>query len=549
MEPLSARLIKNSVVYPTIRVASHPGKLLMGVYDQDDNYVDDSVLNRRSGEKGAPVPRALFPAVGDSDKPEAIYLGPLYYHYGHFLLESLARAWYARHHPDIALVWAGAHNWQGYQLEPWQLELLHILDVKNPTLIVADPTRFELLHVPDIGFRYDDRFHPEHAAFLGRYEGPAQVPGHRLWLSRSKVKSNVRDLNSASTERRLSYAGWTVAFPEDLSIRQQLDHLARAEIIAGEEGSAFHTLMLLKDVRSKRVHMLRRHGPEHGALQTIGEARRLEQTFHTLSREHVIEAEGRVVSKLNPNSSEILDILGVPVPPAPAPATGTGGCEILRQFIAELEPRSLLDVGSAVPHLVVGSSAPTRVAVSRRFTFDPRSYADSEVAFYELELNQYVDHFHDERAPFDVIRIAGTQFKGVLSAFRVSKRLAHDGTTWILGSGDVAARVALAIQLADPGFTAGRAFVRSRSVHVVQRVPGEPMYEAWVANLSPAEVRSRSRCLPVARLPRRPDQKARTRATSDRVLASVHRAISLVCHCFAGPGATPHPDPSPAPRR
>ena len=35
MGSLAVRLIKNSVVYPTIRVASHPGKLLMGVYDEN----------------------------------------------------------------------------------------------------------------------------------------------------------------------------------------------------------------------------------------------------------------------------------------------------------------------------------------------------------------------------------------------------------------------------------------------------------------------------------------------------------------------------------
>ncbi len=47
MDSLSVRLIKNSVVYPTIRVASHPGKFLMSIYDEDDNYVDDTALNRR----------------------------------------------------------------------------------------------------------------------------------------------------------------------------------------------------------------------------------------------------------------------------------------------------------------------------------------------------------------------------------------------------------------------------------------------------------------------------------------------------------------------
>ena len=277
---------------------------------------------RRAGRAGpaGPVPRSA-----DSDAPEAIYAGPLYFHFGHFLLESLARAWYAHRHPDVPFVWAGAHNWQGFELRPWQSEILDILEIKNPTRIIADPARFDLLHVPDLGYRYDDRFHPEHAEFLGRYEGPAQVPGHRLWLSRSKIGSNVRDLNSEPTERRLAHAGWTIAHPETLSIREQLDHLARAEIVAGEEGSAFHALILLKDVSSKKFHILRRHGREHRNMHTIGDARRVDQTFHSLERERVLRAQGRVVSKLTPNSSEILDILDVPRPGRLRSGYGTAG--------------------------------------------------------------------------------------------------------------------------------------------------------------------------------------------------------------------------------
>ena len=113
MGSLAVRLIKNSVVYPTIRVASHPGKLLMGVYDDNDEYVEDTALNRRAGEQGEPMPRDLFPQVTDSDAPEAIYAGTLYYHFGHFLLESLARAWYANQHPDLPFVWAGQQTGRG----------------------------------------------------------------------------------------------------------------------------------------------------------------------------------------------------------------------------------------------------------------------------------------------------------------------------------------------------------------------------------------------------------------------------------------------------
>jgi Glycosyltransferase 61 len=499
---LEVRLVKNSVVYPTIRVASHPGKLLMGIYDENDEYVEDTVLERRSGEQGAPVPRDLFPVVTDSDAAEAIYAGPLYYHFGHFLLESLARAWYAQQHPDVPFVWAGAHTWQGFELTQWQLEILDILEIENPTGIIADPARFELLHVPDIGYRYDDRFHPEHAEFLGRYEGPAQLRHHRLWLSRSKTGGKVRDLNSEPTERRLAHAGWTVAYPEMLSIREQLDHLARAEIVAGEEGSAFHALILLKDVSSKKFQIIRRHGLEHPNMHTIGDARQVDQSFYSLEREWVLRAQGRVVSKLTPNSSEILDILDVRVPAAADPATVPPDEAILEQALANFEPRSFLDVGARSPHLVVGSTAAIRVAVSQSFDFDPRSYAASGIDFYELGLTRYANLYHEDRGQFDVIRVTGSEFARVMAAFRVSRRLAHEDTTWILGSGDLAARVALAIRLTHPGFAVRRLFVQRRTVYVAQRVPGEPRNEAAVGELSAEEVKRRIRWIRPAGLRR-----------------------------------------------
>ena len=516
MGSLAARLIKNSVVYPTIRVASHPGKLLMGVYDDNDEYVEDTALNRRAGEQGEPMPRDLFPQVTDSDAPEAIYAGTLYYHFGHFLLESLARAWYANQHPDLPFVWAGQHNWQGAELRPWQAEILDILGITNPTRIIADPTRFEVLHVPDLGYRYDDRFHPEHAAFLGRYEGPAQVRHRRLWLSRSKTGGKVRDLNAEPTERRLAHAGWVIAYPETLSVREQLDHLARAEVVAGEEGSAFHTLILLKDISAKKFQIIRRHGPEHRNMHTIGDARQVDQSFHSLEREWVLWAKGRVVSKLTPSSSEVLDILEVPVPAVPDPSTAPTDAAILQRVLADIGPQRFLDVGARSPHVVAGSTAPTRVAVSQSFEFDPRSYAASGIDFYELGLTRYANLYHEDRGQFDVIRIAGSEFARVMAAFRVSRRLAHEGTTWILGSGDLAARTALAIRMTYPGFTAKRLFLQRTTVYIAQRLPGEPRNEADVAQLSAEEVRSRIRWLPLASLRRMRGRKTDTRGDRKR---------------------------------
>ena len=500
--PLSVRLIENAVMYPTIRVGSRPGELFMGVFDRDGAYVDGSALDRRSGEKGSPVPRLLYGEPVDATEPEAIYAGTLYFHFGHFLLESLARSWYARQHPELPFVWAGSYCWQDKELQDWQLEILDILGIANPTRILAAPARFDLLHVPDIGYRYDDTFHPEHAAFLGNYAGPAQEPGRKLWLSRSAIESDVRDLNGVAIEHQLTRVGWNIVHPETLTVREQLDHLARAELVAGEEGSAFHTLMLLKDVSAKRFHIFRRYGREHGNMRTIGKVRGVNQQFTSLTDELVLSAEGRAVSKLSPSSAEVLTALRVPVPKATTTPPAPPGEAIVARAIAELAPESYLDVGAASPYLVFGCGAPFRVAVSQNFDFDPRSYTQSEahldVELLELDLATYLEFFHGDRGPFDLIRIAGRSVAEMMVSFELSEFLAHDDTTWILGSDRLAAEAALAVRGLHPGYAARRLFVPRRPVYVVKRAPGSPLDEEGFGRLPAAEVERRARRLPPA---------------------------------------------------
>lgn len=491
--PLGTRHIADAVLNPTIRVASHPGKLLMGVFDGAGSYVEGTVLDRRAGEQGAPVPAGLFPDPRPASAPEAIYAGPLYFHYGHFLIESLARAWYAREHPELPLAWAGAHTWQAAQLKPWQTEILAILGLENPTWIVADPTTVDLLHVPDIGYRYDDWIHPDHAAFLAHYQGPPQEPGNRLWLSRSRVKGEVRDLNAEVTERRLSAAGWTVTHPEILSVRAQLDHLSRAETIAGEEGSAFHTLMLLSDVSQKRFAILRRLGKEHANLHTIGDARGVHQRFHSLENERVLRAEGRVVTKITPNSAEILDLLDVPV--ASVRTEPSAAERVMLRAIQTLGPRRFLDVGARSTAVVDAVTAPTRVVVSTRLERDPRSDAGSGIDVFELDLAGYLEHFHEADLVFDVIRLDGNGFDDLMAGFADSARLGARGTTWVLGSDEKAERAAVAIRLAHTDVEVERTLIGETTVYLVRKI--RDTSAAGVKSMSTEAVRAQAEQIPI----------------------------------------------------
>lgn len=461
MDSLGATQHPSAVVFPTSRDSERPGRLFMGVFDRHGAYIDGSALDRRSGERGAPAAVSDYPNTDDADTEEAIYAGPLYFHFGHFLLESLARAWYAAEHPDIPIVWAGANTWHGKDFTQWQREILDILGIKNPIALVSRPTRFRKLHLPDIGYRYDDRFHPDHARFLARYEGPPQEPSHRLWLSRSLWAKDARDLNIDVTERRLRDEGWTILHPQRLSVRQQLDEISRASVIAGEEGSAFHSVILLAGVKNKKLRIFRRQGPEHRNLRTIAARRVIDQEFFTVKHEVILQSRGRYVVKTSGSASEILDALKVPVRPTLVrPSVVQPQLDILEALRAGLRAKRYLDTGEVGDafHL---TPIQDKVAVDEFFTFDPRQFEKAGAAYYELPFERYVDaglwHAREDGQldpslkQFDIIRLSGRR-EEIFARFAIGQKLAGPTTVWFIDLGCEESRLRRAVMQVGEDF-------------------------------------------------------------------------------------------------
>ncbi|GAA1725664.1 glycosyltransferase family 61 protein [Microbacterium paludicola] len=455
MKRLENRVVTSAVVYPVMTRDDRPGELLMGVFDGHGRFVEGTATDRRSGLRGVPIPRDLLPDIAEADVPEAIYAGDLHMHYGHFLLESLARLWYAAEHPELPIVWTAAHHWGDRErFRSWQREILEILGVRNPIQFVTRPTRFATLHVPDIGYRYDDWIHPDHARFLARHSGPPREPGRRIWLSRSAIDSDVRDVSAVFAERHLRAAGWFVIHPERLTVREQLDHLARAEVIAGDEGSAFHAVLLLAELEGCRLRIIRRRGPEHRNFRTIGEARGLEQDFHSLPGQRILHAEGREVMKVSRNAIALLDALEVPralpLPPRP-------GDQAAAAFARSLGVSRMLLVGVRTAYSAAVSGVRTTLVVSTRLEEDPRAYRSLENRVEELPFAQYAELFVTAPQPYELIRICGDEAAHVLRDVDDTAAFADSNTIWVLDD--------------DAAGTAAGAALEERGGFTVQRIP------------------------------------------------------------------------------
>jgi len=407
----------------------------LGVFTSSGSVLPATLDDRRHGTHLYQAADLLiYPEIEDASEAEVIYAGVFFTHYGHFLLESLSRLWYAKEHPELPIVWIGVDSWQSPpQLREWQRDILDVLGVHNPIRVLIRPERFATVHVPDAGYKYGDWFHPEHAKFLAASEPAAQVPGRKVWLSRSDVSNGIGIVNSSIIEESLTESGWTLMCPEKLPIREQLRVLAEAEEIAGEEGSAFHTLVLLKDISQKKFHVFRRHGPEHMSFHTIGDVRNVRQFFYSTGSDEVLSIVGRDVQRLAPNPAQVLNYLRVPIRRTSVREVANNpSVRRVGALIGALKARSYLEIGVRDGYVFNAVECERKVAVDTNFRFDTRNFAKPGTEFFTLSPEDFATYFaKDER--FDLIFINNCHyFEEVLRVFVSCLPMTHPRSVFLI---------------------------------------------------------------------------------------------------------------------
>ena len=248
-------------------------------------------------------------------------------------------------------------------------------------------------------------------------------------MSRSRVDPGV--LHAPRLEAELAAAGWHVVHPETLSLVEQLELLATAGRVAGDEGSAFHLLALLADVQGLRVDIFCRHPDrtveqQNANYQTIAETRSIDQHMHVMPEEVLIASRSTKVTKLATTLAGYREMLGLP---APAPAPPIEGSALVRQLAASTCARSYLELNAGRP-VGLDLGLPARVVVSEAFGFDPRGRSADGLELYEMPPGDSLAHLAGERR-FDLALVAGGPGADV-AAWIEAARPHAPGATWLV---------------------------------------------------------------------------------------------------------------------
>jgi Glycosyltransferase 61 len=256
------------------------------------SYVDDHL------SRGLPVGDRKITRKQRRAAPEATVLVTHWNSgvYGHWLLEGMPKLLLlrdmARHLPPLRIALpASLGSW----VSAWIARLL-----PEATIDTYDDRKTYLecrtLLVPTLMVDPDHHFfHPEFGRLLVNVAPPLAPSGRRtrLYVSRVAANSFRRLSNQAEIEAIATSEGLELVRPETLSVAEQIDVFARAELIVGEFGSAMHNSIFsppgttvfclnwinglqsrIAELKQQRVaYLLPSDGVpvkfvEHGALQT-----------------------------------------------------------------------------------------------------------------------------------------------------------------------------------------------------------------------------------------------------------------------------------------
>lgn len=200
----------------------------------------------------------------------SLYLGHYTGHYGHFLLESLARFWVLLEE-DISI-----KKFDHFIFHPFLHKAPYPEDFSparicfgcfgidsKKIIILDDYHEFETIAVPQPLFeinhkvhkdmidvynevkRYGVRLKSSRVGFINQLKGWTNAGDLKLYVSRRKAKGYHPMLNELDVEKIFINQGYKIFHPEKWTFQQQLAIFNRAKIIAGVEGSGLHNSVFM----------------------------------------------------------------------------------------------------------------------------------------------------------------------------------------------------------------------------------------------------------------------------------------------------------------
>ncbi len=217
-----------------------------GVFDSNFKFVKSSSQVRENN--GQFIPKFNHKNIPYIDA-DAVFVGNVMPQFGHFLLEHMNRA-YAFLDPKFKNAKAVLIDNKSVSPVPeYMFRLLELVGVKRENIIIlTQTTRFRNVYVPRQGYNLpvysSAEFGATYQKIASNFKIPKSAP-RKIYMSRCKLKSR-KTYGEEAVQNVFQKNGFTIFYPETMTLDEQIKTVAGAEVLAGCAGSALHLSLMMK---------------------------------------------------------------------------------------------------------------------------------------------------------------------------------------------------------------------------------------------------------------------------------------------------------------
>lgn len=231
------------------------------LYDVSGRRIEDSrrvniphdlatphVLDRDERSSIATEPRTTeMPQALDVVEEPVLFVGSIWPHYGHYIIDGMSRFWALDVAPDLPLLLQNRPAVRNHG-HAYISEIHARLALSARGLISPErPTLFKTVHLAKPSFLHTFRAYechqdPHLKVASSILEEGTEGQSEKVYLTRSQLKPHERGaVQEVEIEDRLRREGFAIVAPERVAFADQVRLFNRAKWIVGTIGSAFHT--------------------------------------------------------------------------------------------------------------------------------------------------------------------------------------------------------------------------------------------------------------------------------------------------------------------
>ncbi|MBR6563225.1 MAG: glycosyltransferase family 61 protein [Clostridia bacterium] len=218
-----------------------------GVVDANGEYIALSAVERRV--QGKYDFEAPF-----HDDCRAVYCGYLVHHWGHFLVEAVARLWYFLENDSnvdkyVFFLESGAER----EITGNYRAFFELLGVWDKIEIINRPTEYRELIVPELGYSWCNYYSEQYKNIFEKIASNVKIdaawePADKIYFSRSKLgKASGLEFGLETLDDFFERNGYKILFPEQLPLSRMIYYIRNSDVCATLSGSLPHNMLFARD--------------------------------------------------------------------------------------------------------------------------------------------------------------------------------------------------------------------------------------------------------------------------------------------------------------